>query len=162
MQRTGSSFHTPVYVPALLLATALLQGGCVAHTAITGGESAPKGTIQVTSATFGNVTLTPAACASGEHHLFLGADFIDSARGLTLRLILEPTGEATLRVFDTAHPLDPGTMVQHTACSKARIAFERTGWRINDFHDVRVSLEVDCRTASGDALQGMLTVAHCH
>ena len=149
-------------VLALLLTTALLQSGCVAHTALVGSDSAPNGKIQVTSATFGNVVLTPTACASGEHHLFLGADFLDSARGTALRLILEPTGEATLRVFNTSHPLNPGIVIYHTACSKVLITFERTGWRFNDIYDVRVSLDIDCRTASGDSLQGMLTVAHCH
>jgi len=149
-------------VLGLLLATALLQSGCGIQTALVGVESVPIGKIQVTSTTFGNVTLTPEACASGEHHLFLGADFLDSARGTALRLILEPTGEATLRVFNTAHPLNPGIVVHRTACSRTLLSFERTGWQINDFYDVRVSLEVDCRTASGDSLQGMLTVAHCH
>lgn len=118
--------------------------------------------MQVTSATFGNVVLTPTACVSGEHHLFLGADFVDGARGMALRLILGPTGETTLRAFDMAHPLDPGVVVDRSACSKLLVSFERTGWRINDFYDIRASLDVDCRTSTGDTLQGMLTVAHCH
>ena len=147
---------------ALLLTTALLQGGCVATGALVGSDSGPTGKMQITSATFGNVTLTPAACESGEHQLFLGADFLDGARGTALRLILEPTGEATLRVYNTANPLRPGIVIPHTACSKILISFERTGWRINDFYDVRVSLDVDCRTASGDSLQGTLGAAHCH
>ena len=67
-----------------------------------------------------------------------------------------------MRVFDTAQPFKPGIVVRHAACNKVLISFERTGWRINDIYDVRVSLDVDCRTASGDTLQGTLTVAHCH
>ena len=145
-----------------LLTAVLLQSGCGVQTALVGGDSVPIGKVQVTSAAFGNVALTPAACVSGEHQLFLGADFLDSARGTAIRLILDPTGEATLRVFETAHPLKPGIVVTRSACSRFLLSFERTGWRINDFYDVRVSLDVDCRTASGDALQGMLTAAHCH
>ena len=144
------------------LLIAALIGGCGAQTAIVGGDGAPIGTVRVTSATSGNVTLTPAACASGEHQLFLGADFLDRARGTALRLILGPTGEATLRMFDMARPLDPGIVFHRAACSKALIVFERTGWQINDIYDVRVSLDLDCRNASGDSLQGTLSVAHCH
>ena len=158
----ASAQRATLSVWVLLLIAAVLQGGCGAHSALVGGDNAPKGRIQVTSVSFGNVALTPAACASGEHQLFLGADFIDTARSTTLRLILEPAGEATMRVFDTAHPLKPGIVVNHAACSKVLISFERTGWRINDIYDVRMSLDVDCRTASGDTLQGTLTVAHCH
>jgi hypothetical protein len=149
-------------VSVLLLTAALLEGGCVSTTAPTGSDRVPIGTVQVTSATFGNVTLAPASCASGEHQLFLGADFLDAARGATVRLILGPTGEATLRVFDTARPLDPGAVIPRSACSKAIVSFERTGWQINDIYDVRVSLDVDCRTASGETIQGKLAVAHCH
>lgn len=149
-------------VPALLVSVALLQCGCAGDTALTGSDGVPNGRIQVTSATFGNVALAPTACASGEHQLFLGADFLDGARGIVLRLILEPTGEAMLRVFNTAHPLDPGIVVRQASCSRIIVSFERTGWRINDYYDLRVSLDIDCRTTSGDSLQGMLTVAHCH
>lgn len=159
-EKTEEALSPSVWV--LLLTAALLQSGCVANTALVGRDSGPIGKIQVTSATFGNVALAPAACASGEHQLFLGADFLDSARGTVVRLILEPTGAATLRVFNTAHPLNPGVLFPQTACSKVLISFERTGWRIDDIYDVRVSLDVDCRTAAGDSLQGMLTVAHCH
>jgi hypothetical protein len=147
------------WIPSTIAA---LLGGCGVRTAVVGGDGSPIGTVRVTSATFGNVALAPAACASGEHQLFLGADFLDRARGAALRLILGPTGEATLRVFDTARPLDPGIVFHRAACSKALIAFERTGWRIDDIYDVRVSLELDCRNASGDSLQGTLSVAHCH
>jgi hypothetical protein len=147
--------------PFALLIAALL-GGCGVQTAVVGGDGAPIGTVRVTSATFANVALTPAACNSGEHQLFLGADFLDRARGTAVRLILGPEGEATLRVFDTARPLEPGILFPRVACSKALIAFERTGWQINDIHDIRVSLDVDCRNASGDSLQGTLSVAHCH
>ena len=145
----------------LLLATALLQTGC-ASLAMGGRDAGPKGTVQVTSATLGNVSMTPSACVTGEYHLFLGADFVDSASGTTFRLILQPTGEAVLRVFSTAQPLQRGIVFSQSACTKFQLGFERTGWRINDFHDIRMSLDIDCRTASGDALQGMLTVAHCH
>jgi len=161
MSTTTTPRVTLHVVFVVLLATALLQAGCAAP-AMGGREAGPKGNVQITSPTFGNVALTPSACVTGEYHLFLGADFVDSASGSTLRLILEPAGEALLRVFKTAQPLKRGIVFPQAACSKFQVSFERSGWRINDFYDIQVSLDVDCRTASGDALQGMLTVAHCH
>jgi len=146
----------------LLIVTALLQSGCVANTAVVGSNGVPMGAIHVTSTTIGNIPLTPTACASGERQLFLGADFLEGSRGTVLRLILQPSGEATLRVFNATSPLDPGIVFQRTACSKALVSLERTGWRIDDIYDLRVSLDLDCRNASGDSLRGTLSVAHCH
>ena len=145
-----------------LIVTALLLCGCAANTALVGSSGVPMGTVKVASTTFGNVTLAPTACVSGEHRLFLGADFLDGSRGTVLRLILQPSGEATLRVFNATSPLDPGIVFQRTACSKALVSLERTGWRIDDIYDLRVSLDLDCRNASGDSLRGTLSVAHCH
>ena len=161
MTKFATSTLTCASACALLLATALLQTGCAAP-AMGGRDAGPKGTVEVTSATLGNVTITPSACVTGEYHLFLGADFVDSTSGNTFRVVLQPTGEAILRVFSTAKPLQRGIVFSQSACSKFQLSFERTGWRINDFYDIQMSLDVDCRTASGEALQGMLTVAHCH
>ena len=41
-------------------------------------------------------------------------------------------------------------------------ALDRTGWRINDFYDLHVSLDFDCRDASGDTAAGHLATDHCH
>src|SRR4029077_7775674 len=116
--------------------------------ALVGSTGVPMGTIQVTSTTIGNVTLAPTACASGERQLFLGADFFDGSRSTVLRLILQPSGEAMLRVFNAARPLDPGIVFPRAACSKVLLSLERTGWRIDDIYDVHVSVDIDCRTAS--------------
>ena len=145
-----------------LLAAVLLQAGCAAPTALVGSDGGPSGKIQITSGILGKVVLTPSVCNSGERQLFLGADFIDSAQGTALRLILEPTGTATLRAFNTAHPLNPGVVISQAACRKFQVSLERTGWRINDIYDLRVNLDVDCRSVLGDSVQGMLAVAHCH
>lgn len=144
----------------LVVAATLLQCGCAAS--VMDGDGAPAGALHVASTTYGNVTLAPQACVSGERQLFLGADFIDGARGTTTRLILEPTGEASIRIFPTADPLDRGILFRRADCRRFRFSFDRSGWRVNDIYDVRVSLDVACRAASGDSLDGSLAVAHCH
>ncbi|MFO1315621.1 MAG: hypothetical protein U1F58_08440 [Burkholderiales bacterium] len=150
----------PRGLSTLVVAAALLQCGCAASVMDSG--SAPTGALQVASASSGTFALAPSACVSGERQLFLGADLLDTARGTTTRLILEPTGEASIRIFRSADPLDRGILFRRADCSRFRLSLDRSGWRVNDIYDVGVSLDVDCRTASGDSLQGTLAAAHCH
>jgi len=145
----------------LLSSLALLAAGCATAPALQSAKAEPAGGVTLRSQALGERTLQPTACQSGEHQLFLGADFPDG-QGITTRLILEPTGAASLRFFDAAHPLDPGVLFRRQDCGRFELSLDRTGWRINDFYDLRVSLDFDCRTASGDAAAGHLAADHCH
>ena len=146
----------------LSLAVPALAWGCFASGAIDAMKSAPTGTLEVVSASLGRHTLAPGACASGERQLFLGADFLDGTRGLTARLILEPSGTASLRLFPTAEPLEEGLSFRRQDCERFDLSLERTGWQINDVYDLRVRLDLDCRASSGDSVRGELTADHCH
>jgi hypothetical protein len=145
----------------LLSSLALLSAGCVVGTALQAAKSEPAGGVTLRSQALGDRTFKPSACRSGEHQLFLGADFLDS-QGITTRLILDPTGAASLRFFDAAHPLDPGALFRRQDCGRLALSLDRTGWRINDIYDLRVSLDFDCRNASGDTAAGHLATDHCH
>ena len=145
----------------LLCGLALLSAGCVAGTALNAEKAEPAGAVTLKSPTLGDRTLKPAACQSGEHQLFLGADFLDG-QGVTTRLILEPTGAASLRFFDAAHPLDPGVLFRRQDCGRFELSLERNGWRINDIYDLRIRLDFDCRAASGETAAGHLATDHCH
>jgi hypothetical protein len=136
--------------------------GCFANSALQAVTDQPVGTVSLVSATLGSHTLVPTACASGEQQLFLGADFLDTSQGLTMRLILDPTGSASIRVFRSSNPLDRGVLIERPDCDDLQLSLERTGWRINDIFDLRVRIELDCHAASGDSLQGKLAVDHCH
>lgn len=46
-------------------------------------------------------------------------------------------------LFATSNPLDQGLLFHRENCSQFQLSLERTGWRINDIFDLRVSLEVD-------------------
>jgi hypothetical protein len=153
-----------VMKPALLLLLAgfaPLCAGCVVGTVLSAEKSAPAGSVELRSPSLGDRTLTPTACRSGEHQLFLGADFLD-AQGLTTRLIVEPTGLASLRFFAAAHPLDPGILFHRQDCGRFELSLDRTGWRINDIYDLHLSLDFECRAASGEAATGHLVADHCH
>jgi hypothetical protein len=144
-----------------LLLVALTLSGCFVRTALQATRSPPSGTIQLVSAALGTHNLTPSACASGERLVFLGADFLDG-EGITTRLIIEPTGDFTLRFFPTTQPLESGVLFQRADCSQFDLYFEHTGWRINDILDFHVEIDFNCRTASGDAAQGFIFAEHCH
>ena len=153
--------HATSAVWVLLSSFALLSAGCVVGTALQAEKAEPAGGVTLRSPALGDRTLKPAACQSGEHQLFLGADFLDG-QGITTRLVLEPTGAVSLRLFDAAHPLDPGVLFQRQDCGRFELSLDRTGWKINDIYDLRVSLSFDCRNASGDTAAGHLATDHCH
>jgi hypothetical protein len=139
----------------------LLLSGCVSGTVPPADKAEPAGSVTLRSQALGERTLQPTVCLSGEHQVFLGADFLDS-QGITARLILDPTGAAMLRFFEAAHPLEQGVLFHRQDCGKFEMSLDSTGWQINDFYDLRVSLDFDCRTASGDAATGHLSTGHCH
>jgi hypothetical protein len=145
----------------VLASLALLSAGCVPGTALKAEKAEPIGTVTLKSRALGDRVLKPTACQSGEHQVFLGADFLDS-QGITTRLILEPTGAASLRFFAAAHPLDPGVLFRRQDCGRFELSLDRSGWRINDIYDLHIRLDFDCRATSGEAAAGRLATDHCH
>jgi hypothetical protein len=145
----------------LLAGIALLCAGCVVGTALSAAKAQPAGSVTLTSPALGDRTFQPAACQSGEHQLFLGADFLEG-QGIITRLIVAPTGIASLRFFEAAHPLNPGVLFRREDCGRFELTLDRTGWRINDIYDLHISLDFECRAASGEAAVGHLVTDHCH
>ena len=144
-----------------LLGIALLHGGCIVGSALEAARNEPTGKVHLASATLGEHDLVPRVCASGERQVFLGADFLDDG-AITTRLIVEPTGAASLRFFPAGEPLAPGVLFHRAECSRFEIGLEHTGWRVNEIYDLRVRLDFDCRNAAGDAASGSLVAEHCH
>jgi hypothetical protein len=144
-----------------LLLSSLLCAGCVVGPVLQAEKAEPAGTVTLKSAALGDRTLKPSSCQSGEHQLFLGADFLDG-QGVTARLLVEPTGAASLRLFETDHPLDPGLLFRRQDCGRFELSLDRTGWRINDIWDLRASLDFECRNGAGETAAGHLATEHCH
>jgi hypothetical protein len=136
--------------------------GCFASLPVATPEQTSLGTVTLAAGALDTDALVPMVCLSGEREVFNGADFLDTRRGLVLRLIVTPDGTGSIRVFDAAHPLETGLLFGREDCSLFELSLERTGWRINDVVDLRVSLAVGCRKANGDFLQATLTAGHCH
>jgi hypothetical protein len=142
----------------LVSGLALLGSACTLYRSEMGE---PAGSVTLHSLTLGNVTLNPALCESGEREFFYGADFFGN-QGITLRLIVEPTGAPSLRFFEAAHPLSPGTLFRREDCSRFELSLEHTNVLINEIRDLPVSLTFECRTASGETATGHLVAEHCH
>jgi hypothetical protein len=104
----------------------------------------------------------PAACVSGEHQVFFGADFPDPRKGAVLRLVVDPVQGAAVRVFDPADPERRSAVVRPEACRTFRYRIEPTGWRINDYRDFHVELQVDCPMGDAAGVKAEVSAAHCH
>src|SRR4029079_6004887 len=146
---------------AALLGVGLLHGGCIVGSALEAAKSEPTGKVHLASMARGEHDLAPRVCASGERQVFLGADFLDDG-AITTRLIVEPTGAASLRFFPADTPLAPAVLFNRAECGRFEIGLEHTGWQINEIYDLRVRLDFDCRNGAGDAASGALVAEHCH
>jgi hypothetical protein len=143
------------------LGVGLLHGGCIVGSALEATRNEPTGKVHLASATLGEHDLVPRACASGERQVFLGADFLDDG-AITTRLIVEPTGAASLRFFPAAKPLEAGVLFSRADCNRFEMSLEHTGWKVNEIYDLSVRIDFDCRNAAGDGASGSLVAEHCH
>jgi hypothetical protein len=144
-----------------LLGAAVLHGGCIVSSALDAARSEPTGKVHLASTKLGQHDLVPRVCGSGERQLFFGADFLDNG-AITTRLIVEPTGAASLRFFPADKPLDAGVLFGRADCGRFEMSLEHTGWRVNEIYDLSVRLDFDCRNAAGDTASGSLVADHCH
>jgi hypothetical protein len=138
----------------------VVAGGCGVPVAALRDDGV-SGTLSVAGPAFGEVTLAPRVCHSGELQSFLGADFVDSDTGLVARLAIEPLSGPGVRVFKAAEPFGAALVMRPSDCEVFRFEHERNGWQLNDVYIVRVWLELECRLASGDRVQGDLRAEAC-
>ena len=147
-------------VGAVLSATLLT--GCLSSLPVSeapGGGSLGSFDVAVPAVTQGRVE--PAACSAGDRQQFLGADLADPASGVVVRLVVDPLGDAAVRVFAAAAPFDRSVVFRRAECATFHFSIDSTGWRVNDVDDYRVTLQLDCRTAAG-SIAGQASATHCH
>ncbi len=142
---------------AILLATSCFSG----LGGIPSVQSGATGSFSVTSKTFGDQTLTPSDCASGDRQFFLGGDFSSSTSPLVLRLAVDPVSGPAVRLFSADAPWEHSIVFRRSDCAAFHFTLDSTGWRINDVYDYRFTLQLDCRRA-GEAISGSASSAHCH
>ena len=146
---------------ALVACMALLHVGCVINSAIEATRDQPQGRATFTQADGSTRDFEALSCRSGEHQVFFGADFVDSADHV-VRLVLDPQGAATLRFFDSSQALEQGLVFIQSDCERFELSLKRTGWQIDDVYDLDVSIAFSCRLPSGATAAGSLVATHCH
>jgi hypothetical protein len=104
----------------------------------------------------------PSRCESGERQSFLGADLHDPQMHAVVRLVVDPLRGPAVRAFDARDPFGEAPIFRKPDCSRFRVSLEWTGWRVNDFRDYEVALDVDCALPDGSRLEGSARAAHCH
>ena len=160
-RRSVRSRTVAAWKAALVLGAAIFHSGCVVSSAIEASRDQPEGTAAFTQADGRSTDFEAVSCGSGEHQLFLGADFSDSANQ-TVRVVVDPQGSATLRFFDSSQPLEPGLLFQRADCERFELSLERTGWQIDEIYDLSVTVDFSCRLPSGATGAGSLVATHCH
>jgi hypothetical protein len=159
-ERFGS--RTQCLLGVVLLVLAAAMQGCFVGSALDTLRDQPTGSVTLGSARLGSRTIAPTVCVSGQRQSFLGADFIDPGQPLAARIFVLPDGVATVRLFDTDRPLEPGVLFRKDDCSRFELSLESNGWLVNDVTDLRITADLDCKLASGETLNARLSAAHCH
>lgn len=140
----------------------LALGGCFSGLPGVGtsGEAEISGALELSGPTFGATTLDVGGCASGEHQVFLGADFAGSG-GLVARLAVDPITGPSVKIFESGAPFGKAIVIHQSACPGFHFSLERGGWQINDVYVLRVALDLDCTSASGDTVKGRIATSRC-
>lgn len=149
-------------LPFLLLAGAALAGCIGTGTGQLGrGEPATTGSVAISGPTFGDVTLAPTACRSGENEVFLGADFSSPESPLVLRLAIDPLEAPGVRIFDRNDRSAKTLVMRKADCASFHFTLGRNGWQINDVYVLETSVELDCSLPGGDRVRGKVATASC-
>jgi len=119
------------------------------------------GTLDLSSELVGTVKVAPTVCRAGDAQSFLGGDFIDEKAGVTVRLVVDPLAGPAVRAFANDEPFVRSVVFQRAECRVFHMSLQHTGITINDVRQYRVSLDVDCANAAGDALLGKLASDSC-
>jgi hypothetical protein len=123
--------------------------------------SASLGSLTLSGPTFGEATLHPTACLTGERELFLGFDLRDASAGVVTRLIVDPAAGPIVRVFAISAPFDKSVLFHREDCRVLHFSLESTGWLINRIQQLDVSMDLDCRLPSGERILGNASDARC-
>jgi len=143
-----------------LLGTLALATGCVSVSGTANGKPDVSGELSIQGPAFGDTRLAVDRCVSGEHQVFLGADF-GGPGPLVARLAVDPLSGPGVRVFDSTAPFGKSFVVRQSECDHFHFSLSRSGWRINDVWVLHLTLDIDCSTQDGDAIRGTISSASC-
>jgi hypothetical protein len=145
----------------IAMMVACLSSRPVAEPGTPASESQALGSFSVASQTFGNVTVSPTACAGGDRQLFLGGDLSAPGSPVVLRLVVDPLEGPAVRLFSSEAPYDTSVVFRRADCTVFHFSLDDTGWRVNDIYDHRLTLQLEC-AKPGESVSGSASSTHCH
>lgn len=151
---------SPLAALAALGLAATLLTGC-STTAVGNMQPEPTGSLTLAGPTFGDVSLTPTTCRSGQHEVFLGADFSSPDSKVVARLVVDPLAGPGVRIFDSEARFDRALVLKREDCASFHFALNTGAWRLNDIDVIGVTIDVDCTLPNGDKVQGKISAPSC-
>jgi len=124
-------------------------------------EPATTGSITLSGPTFGDVTLAPGSCRSGEHEVFLGADFSSPGSDLVVRLVVDPLEAPGVRIFDRNDRSGKTLVLRKADCAGFEVSLGRKGWQLNDVYVLEAHIQLDCSLPGGDRVEGRVATESC-
>ena len=155
------TFSRLLVLVGMALTTACMTSQPIAGAGETPKEGAPLGAFTVDSRVLGSSTLAPTICSAGDRQSFLGADLLTPGSPVVLRLVVDPLDGPALRLYSSEAQFDKTVVFRRADCAIFHFSLDSTGWRINDYEDYRLTLELDC-SRDGESVKGAASSTHCH
>jgi hypothetical protein len=110
----------------------------------------------------GKAELRTNSCWSGQRQVFRGADIFDETTKemFVLRLVLDPIEGPVVRIFRDSE-WGPSIILRRADCTTFDYELAGTGKSVNFVSEVRVSLQLDCRSRAGDLVVGKVDLPTC-
>jgi hypothetical protein len=149
----------------VLLLSALTLSACASGTRGAGSRPAPSqpsNAVAFSGPSLGSGELFTNKCISGGQFAFRGADVADgnTKEILVLRLVIDPLQGPAVRLFKDSET-GPSLILKPADCTTFKYEFGSTGRSVNFVTEVKVSLQLDCRTKKGDAVVGNVDLPAC-
>lgn len=151
-----------------LVAVAVLVaiGGLIPFLLMSGkGCSSSKGSLAIQGGPWGEHTIAPTLCNSGQHMQFFGVALFANPDGAPdLVLIEDALNGAILKVQTQApscQPNCPVVALTPNDCTKFDYALERTNSYVNDIRLLDGRVDVDCTLPSGATIAGRIDFESC-
>ena len=141
------------------MASVLLLAGCASAPRPKPSEA--TNAVAISGPTLGTVEIQPTSCASGNRWVFFGAQAVDERAGIGIRLVIDPITGPVVRIFKFADDGVSSIVLRRRDCTKFEAEFGRTGKSVNFVEEVKLSLDLDCKSEAGDFVVGSVEQTAC-
>ncbi|HSS78535.1 MAG TPA: hypothetical protein VLV54_17550 [Thermoanaerobaculia bacterium] len=132
------------------------------HAASRPTPSEPMNVVAMAGPTLGRRELVTNKCVSGGRFSFRGADIFDETTKevFVLRLVLDPIAGPVVRIY-TDSEFGKSIILRRRNCKTFEYELASTGKSVNFVTEMRVAVQLDCRTRKGDFVVGKVELPAC-